>query len=347
MSLRRIATIVSLALVVLLVVLAWEDIRRAWELLGQVHLGILALIIPAQLLSYYASGAVLTSFLKAKGNLRDVGHFETGRFALEFNFVNHILPSGGISGLSYAAWRFKKLGVSPSRTALASVLRAALVFIIFLIFLVISVYALAIGGDANQLLLVMVSSLSTLIVAGTLLVAYLIHSRTRSKAAGRSIARLINLAGRKILRRERIIKQSHVEDFFLEISDDYRELRKSPRQLKKPLAWTFVFLVFEVAMYFIVFAALGNIVSPAALLVAYGVGNALGILIATPGGVGGQEAGMVIVLTTIGIPGGAAIAAVILTRVILVLLTLASGYVFYQMTLSSYGKDESVQPAQQ
>lgn len=344
MNFRRIATIVSLVLVVLLVIISWRDIQRAWELLGQVNLLILSLIIPAQLLSYYASGAVLTTFLKSRGNLQHVSHFETTRFALEFNFVNHILPTGGLSGLSYAAWRFKKLGVAPSRTALASVLRAALVFIVFLVFLIASVYILALQGDVDRLLLVMVSSLSTLIVVTTVIAAYIFHSRGRSRAAGRQIAKFINLLGRKILRRERMVTQAKVEDFFLEMSEDYAELRRKPRQLKKPLIWSAVFLIMDVAMYFIVFAALGSIINPAALLVAYGVGNALGIIVATPGGVGGQEAGMVMVLAAIGIPGGIAIAGVIVTRVILVLLTLLSGYVFYQLALSSYGREQSPNP---
>lgn len=345
MKFRRIATIVSIVLVVLLIIISWKDIRRAWELLEQVNLLILSLIIPAQLLSYYASGAVLITFLKSRGNLKDVGPLETTRFALEFNFVNHILPTGGLSGLSYAAWRFKKLGVSPSRTALASVLRAALVFIVFLVFLVVSVYILALQGDVDRLLLVTVSSLSTLIVVTTVIAAYIFHSRGRSKAAGRQIAKFINLLGRKILRRQRVIKQTTVEDFFLEMSEDYRDLRGKPRELKKPFMWAVVFIIFEVAMYFIVFAALGSVINPAALLVAYGVGNALGIIVATPGGVGGQEAGMVMVLAAIGIPGGVAIAAVILTRVILVLLTLLSGYVFYQLALSNHGREQSPNPA--
>ena len=51
------------------------------------------------------------------------------RMALELNFVNHTLPSGGVSGISYMTWRLGKLGVSPGRAASAQVVRYVAGFI--------------------------------------------------------------------------------------------------------------------------------------------------------------------------------------------------------------------------
>ena len=40
-----------------------------------------------------------------------------------FNLVNHIFPSGGVSGISYTTWRMHKLGVSSARSTFAQVIR--------------------------------------------------------------------------------------------------------------------------------------------------------------------------------------------------------------------------------
>ena len=47
---------------------------------------------------------------------------------------------------------------------------------------------------------------------------------------------------------------------------------------------------------------------------------------------------MVAFLTSAGVPPTTAIAGTLLARVVLMLLTIAFGYVFYQFTLVKYGK---------
>ena len=57
---------------------------------------------------------------------RLIGHIsrlEQTRIALELNLVNHIFPSGGVSGISYTSWRMHKLGVSSARSTFAQVIR--------------------------------------------------------------------------------------------------------------------------------------------------------------------------------------------------------------------------------
>ena len=63
---------------------------------GQVNVWILLLLIPLQILCYYAAGAMIFSYLKEKYDITISGA-QTAQMALELNFVNHILPSGGVS----------------------------------------------------------------------------------------------------------------------------------------------------------------------------------------------------------------------------------------------------------
>jgi len=102
-SFRGWLTIITLGLLAIVVVAAWPEIVKAWLLLGQVNISISLLLIPVQFFSYYATGGMIFSYLRAKGNLKDMSHWGTTRLALELNFVNHILPSGGAAGFSYLA----------------------------------------------------------------------------------------------------------------------------------------------------------------------------------------------------------------------------------------------------
>jgi len=86
--------------------------------------------------------------------------------------------------------------------------------------------------------------------------------------------------------------------------------------------------------------ALGTIVNPAAILLAIGVAAVVGAFMITPGGAGGYEAMMVLMLTGSGIKGATVIAGVLLARVILILLTIGSGYLFYHLALRKYGKQD-------
>jgi uncharacterized protein (TIRG00374 family) len=74
------------------------------------------------------------------------------------------------------------------------------------------------------------------------------------------------------------------------------------------------YLLFDVAMLGVCFAAFGNDVPPAAvLLVAYIVGQ-LGSLIPIPGGIGGVDAGLIGTLVLYGVDAGDAAVAVIAYR---------------------------------
>ena len=57
-----------------------------------------------------------------------------------------------------------------------------------------------------------------------------------------------------------------------------------------------------------------------------------------PGGAGAYEAIMVLVLAIAGMPKGEAIAGIVLTRAIILFVTIVIGYIFYQLALVQYGK---------
>src|SRR5664279_1434194 len=100
MSFRAWLSIVTFSLIAVILFFARHELVLAWQLLDNVNLWILALIIPAQLLMYYSAGEMIFEYLRSKGLLQNVPRRKLIRMALELNFVNHALPSGGVSGIS-------------------------------------------------------------------------------------------------------------------------------------------------------------------------------------------------------------------------------------------------------
>jgi uncharacterized membrane protein YbhN (UPF0104 family) len=150
MKIRKILNISVFILLLLVVYFSWDDIVQALGLLGQVNLWILVLLIPIQLVSYYASGQVIFSYLRDKGNLKRVGGWQMTRMALELNFVNHILPSGGAAGFSYLTWLLTRFNVKPGRSVMAQVVRFGVIFTTFVGLILLSVIYLFFNQKINN-----------------------------------------------------------------------------------------------------------------------------------------------------------------------------------------------------
>ena len=333
-------TIITLVLLGLVIFAAWDDIKKALGLMGQVDLWILLLLLPLQLLSYYAAGSMIFSYLRAKGNLKDMSHWAMTRLALEFNFVNHVLPSGGAAGFSYMAWVLKKRGVSGSRSTMAQVIRFFLTFVTFILLLFVAMIQLGISGRADPIVFVVAAVLATATVGIIFLFIWLVRSQARLQ---RFSARITRIANRTVAwatrgRKKSIVKQATIYGFFDGLHDDYVSIHKDRKILIVPFFWGIACNILDVSLIWISFWALGYMIDPALLFIAFGIASVAGAVSVTPGGAGVYEAVMVAFLAAAGVTPGVAIAGTLLARVILLAVTILFGYIFYQMTVLKYGK---------
>lgn len=334
-------SLITLALVVVILYAARHELVRAWHLLAQVNPWVLLLLLPTQALSYYAAGAMVFSYLKEKFGLT-LKPGEAAKIALELNFVNHVLPSAGVSGASYMTWRLGKLGVSAGRATLAQVVRFAATFAAFLVLLLVAVVAITLDNGLERIPILVASGLASVIIVGTMLTIYVIQSKTRLHKTAAFITKYVNSIWKTLTRQsEPLLKQEAINAFFQDLHGDYGELSRDPWVLKRPFWWGLVFVLSEISLFWITFWALGTPINPAPLLIAYGLAGFAGSFFFTPGGVGGYEALMVGFLAASGIDKGAVIAATLLSRAILMLLTIVSGYYFYQHALNKYGKHDT------
>lgn len=340
MSFRTWLSVATLVLLAVIIFLARQEIAHAWDLLANVNIWILLLLIPGQILVYYAAGEMIFEYLRAKKSINKVSRFELTRMALEMNFVNHVLPSGGVSGISYMGWRLGHYGVSPGRATMAQVVRYAMGFASFVALLVVAVLMVTIDGNVNRWIILVSAGLVGAMVLTVVGGIFLLSSKKRLDQFSEWMVRFVNRLVRKITfgRIRSVLKLENMAGFFNDLHLDFLELRREKKILMKPFLWGLVFNLADAALFFITFWALGTIVNPAPILIAYGLASMAGFFVVTPGGAGAYEAIMVAFLAVAGVMSGVAIAGILLTRVIMLIGTIALGYIFYQHALLRYGK---------
>ena len=143
-------SVLTLAVLAIIIFLSRHELVKAWNLFLHADLWLLFLLLPFQIIVYFAGGEMIFSYLREKNLIHHISRLEQTRIALELNLVNHIFPSGGVSGISYTTWRMHKLGVSSARSTFAQVIRYVTGFLSLLVLLVIAVLALAIDGKVNR-----------------------------------------------------------------------------------------------------------------------------------------------------------------------------------------------------
>ena len=333
-------SIATFVLIVVFVVAARGQLVEAWHLLGGVNIFILLLLIPVQFASYYASSEIFLTYLRARGQLKKTNGLQATSMALELNFVNHIFPSGGVSGISYMVWRLGKLGVSAGQATMAQIMRYVVQFSTFGLLLVVALVVAMLENQASNWVVVMVAIVLTALLFVIIFGSYLVGSERRMMSFASWLTKTVNLIIKKITfgRVKQLLKIEKAERFFHEFHDDFVELKRNKKLLHKPVIWSFIFNICEILLFVVSFWAMGTHVNLAVLLIAYGAATSAGILVLTPGGAGAYEAIMVGVLVAGGMSPGAALAGVVLARAALIAGTLLTGVFAYHHALRTYGQ---------
>lgn len=327
-------SVVTFIIVGVLVIAAWPNIVEAFQSLSKVNVWVLLLLIPVQLMSYWTTGEVLFSYLRGRGDLRSMHGLFGMRLSLEFNFVNHLVPSGGAAGIAYATWKLNGLGVPASRSVLGQLVRFAVTFASFAILLAAATVWLLLSGRGTAGVLWAAGIVGGLAVLALVVGSYLLRRRRSLHRVAGFVARVANgvLRALRIKRRVPVIPLIRFADgLYLEM----RETTRDPRALIKPFLWSFGVNIADSALFWVALAAFGIIADPALVFVAYGLATVASMIIATPNGTGGYEVALIGTLVAGGLNGPLVIAAVVLARVILLLGTILFGWGFYQHSVSS------------
>jgi putative heme transporter len=328
---RLVLTLITFVALGILIYGVRKDAGGFIENLGKVNAFALLLIIPIEFINYDAYARLYVSLFKILD--KKVRYKDMYKVNLELNFVNHILPSGGVSGISYFTVRMRAYGVSGPKATLAQLMKLLLLYVSFQPLLVLGVLLLAARGHINNLILVVVTALVTLLIVGTFGFLYMIESRSRINIVLTFLTRALNKLLSFFRRKPETINIEGAQVAFNELHDNYRLFKVNWRKLKMPFIYMLIANVTEVAAVYVVYIAFDRFVNVGAVILAYAVANFAGLISVLPAGIGIYEGLMTAVLAATGIPAGLSIPVTIMYRILNMGVQLIPGYYFYQKAL--------------
>ena len=102
---KLILNIITIFALVLLIYFTRDQILSTIKNLAHIDAWALLLIIPLEILNYHAQTKLYQGLFRVVGN--NLPYKYLFKIALELNFVNHVFPSGGVTGISYFGVRIK------------------------------------------------------------------------------------------------------------------------------------------------------------------------------------------------------------------------------------------------
>lgn len=329
--------IVTIIALVGLLIISWDQIVEAFREIENLKLWALFLMIPIQLLSYYALAKFYKNFFDKQGERISLS--ELYKVSLELNFVNHVFPSGGVSGFSYLSLRLKQQGVSTAKSTLAQILRFALTFVSFLVLLLLALTALSFSRSAGGFVILVCSGIIFGTIFGTAVGVFIISKTSRIKAFVSWLPKAVNYIA-KLFKRDKqksLIDIDKVEKTLEDLHENYLVLRQNMPLVKTLFKWALLANIAEVLTVYMVYIAFDSLINPGALIIAYAVANFAGLIAVLPGGVGIYEGLMTAMLAGAGVPKALALSATVIYRVLAMLLFLPVGYYFYHQALQKSG----------
>jgi len=314
-----------------------NDVVGALSDLAKINAIALFLMVPLQIVNYSAYAHIYEDLLAILGSKQPFKRMY--KVALELNFVNHVFPSGGVSGFSYFTARLKPYGVSTAQATLTQTLRFVLTFTSFVILLFIGLFMLALGGSASNMTILITCSLAFLTVFSLIVGSYIISSKKRIHSFSQTLTKYLNRILQVVRpKHPETISLKRVEKLFNETHDNYLLLKEKFPEMKRPFFYGMLANITEIATIYVVYIAYGQFVNPGAIIIAYALANFAGLVAVLPGGIGIYEGLMSIVLISAGVPAGLAISVTVMYRVINMALSLPVGYFFYHKAINNLGE---------
>ncbi len=329
---KLLVNIVTFVALLVLVYAIRHQLVDTLQNLKKVNGWVLLLIIPLEAIGYDAQTRMYKAMFATVGTR--IGYKPLLKASLELNFVNHVFPSGGVTGISYFGLRMKALGARGSQATLIQTMKLVLLFLSFELLLFAGMLMLAVNGKASNLTMFIGTVLAMSVLVGTAVFAYIIGSETRIKAFFTWLTKVLNRLIQVVRPKQpETINVGRAREAFEDFHQSYVELRTKRRELATPFWWGLIYNVTEVLVIFVVYVAFGEWVNLGAIILAYAVANFAGLVSVLPGGIGIYEGLMTAVLATAGISPGVSLPVTVMYRVLNTLIQVPPGYVLYHQAI--------------
>jgi putative heme transporter len=333
---RRWKLLVNLATLAALAILIYalrDQLADTISNLAKVNAWLLLLIIPVEMLNYHSQTKLYQQLFGIVGS--KLSYKSLFKASLELNFVNHVFPSGGVTGISYFSLRLRDgQQITGGKATLVQIMKLGLTFISFELVIIFGLISLAVMGKASNLTILIAAWLSILLLVGTAGFVYIVGSKARINAFFVGTTKVLNRIIQLVRpRHPETISIESARGLFNDVHDNYAEIKRNYKKLRVPFFWALMANVTEVLAIYVVYMAFGEFVNIGAVILAYAVANFAGLVSVLPGGVGVYEALMTAVLATAGVPAGVSLPVTVMYRVVNTAIQVPPGYYFYHKAL--------------
>ncbi len=330
---KIILNVVTVVALLVLIYAIRDQFKQTFQALFRINAWALLLMIPLQLLNYDAQTRLYRSLFAIVGN--KLSYKRLFISSLELNFVNHVFPSGGVTGISYWGLRMKDENITSAKATAVHLLKLVMLFLSFEVLIVFGVFALAVQGHMSNIILLLAGSITTVLVILTAGFGFIIGSKKRIAGFFTYMTRVLN----QIIHQVRpnypeTINIEGVQRLFEDLHDNYVFMSKDWRLLKQPFVWALLANMWEVLTIYIVYVAFGDFVNIGAVILAYAVANFAGLISVLPGGIGVYEGLMTLTLSATGVPSRLSLPVTVMYRVLNTIIQLPPGYYLYNKNLS-------------
>jgi len=325
--------IVTLVALGVLVYATRDQLADTVSNLGKVNAWALLLMLPVEALNYHAQTKMYQGLFGIVGNKLSYKHLY--RTSLELNFVNHVFPSGGVTGISYFGLRLRDgQGLTAGKATLVQFMKLGLTFVSFEILIVFGLISLSVMGRVSNLTILVAATLSTLLLVCTVGFVYIVGSKKRINSFFTALTVGLNRLIQVVRRRHpETINIGRARQLFDDFHDNYQVIKSSYPKLKGPFWYALLANFTEVMALYVVYIAFGHPVNIGAVILAYGVANFAGLVSVLPGGVGIYEALMVTVMASAGVPAAVSLPVTVMYRVLNTAIQVPPGYYLYHRAL--------------
>ena len=329
-SFRTVLFVLTAILVGYVVYQNWPDILETLKHIREANGFVLVLLIPEQLFMYYACGQIFFSYLRNKRDVQKFSKKEILKISTELNFVNHAIPAGGVGGLAYLTYRLHPYGVSAGQASFLYLFRYAVTTVVNYLQALVAIIVLLVLNliPEEAMWVIPVSLLMNMGVFFFLwFVVYVASSSKRIEFFSRTVSRAMNALIKTVTfgHKKKLMEYQKISDYFQDIHKSVKIAKENKKYLKKPLLWGLVYSFCEITTYWIVAISLGR----PELLPFIMVGEAIGSVFDGIVPYGLYELGMAGVMIALGVDFPTATIVTVMTRVITLLFTIASGSIPY------------------
>lgn len=327
MKIRQFVFFILLIVIVILIATNLGQLHNFTNLLLHLNLWILSSILLIRYLSYWSNTHYFISILKVFNKKINFAKAFIG--VVIMNFVNTIIPTGGISGASYLSLQFEP-EIPASVTTVSQIGWYILSTLSYFFVLIFGLLSLFLSNQISQISFRVVLVLITFVVIIGAVIIVIITNRQLTQIISWTLVQPINFFF-KVFKKPAVTRDS-ITKFIDEFYDQAKFLLRSRDQLKGPLGYCLLGGIAELLSIYVVFLAFGKAVNPGIVIAGYSLAMLSSFSSVFTSGVGVYEAAMVATFVALGLPFALSASVVLVYRFIAFWLFLPVGLYFYKRT---------------